>query len=318
MRNAPGAAGPPSQKEMNDANARFWSRDHGANVSGAPGNMAVASDPSERFIGSGPFTQYSSDVTRPSPAALSELNAQVARAKTQGQRDSIEDAWKSYMRGSRDDGSQWRPKQPAVSPSQAPKKDNTDDAGWEGIYSANKGVIGSNPDLIQPGMRLDLGGGQSHVVEKGESLSSIASGAANSSAPVPPVRPAGLGEGYGQGQEPGAAASRNVEQMLKSPTESTNTGATNAPMPPERPSGTGGQAEENAGGGSAPTGWGTLKPPASSGELLGGGGEASGGSYSSGGDLKVSEGPGSAGIHSLAEAGGSGGQTPDQTEKYGG
>lgn len=171
----PGSAGRVTAKEINDANRAHWAKDHGANVSGPPGNMAVASDPSERFVGSGPFDQYRGDVTRPSPAALSELNAQINKAKTQGQRDALTDAWKHYVSGSRDDGSQWKPKQAAISPSRAPKKDNTEDAPWSSLYEQNKGTIGADPNKISPGQMLNMPGGGTHTVAAGETLSGIAS-----------------------------------------------------------------------------------------------------------------------------------------------
>jgi hypothetical protein len=41
-------------------------------------------------IGAGPFDQYREDGQRPSPAALSELNAQHAKAKDCVTRDAIE------------------------------------------------------------------------------------------------------------------------------------------------------------------------------------------------------------------------------------
>ena len=62
-------AGPPTAKEMNDAARAYWSRDakQQYNTSGGHGVEAIASDPSERFIGNGPFDQFGGDASRPSP-----------------------------------------------------------------------------------------------------------------------------------------------------------------------------------------------------------------------------------------------------------
>jgi LysM repeat protein len=188
-----GSAGCPTQRELNDAYAAHWARDAGAAPLGAQGVNkrggmveAVSSDPSEAFLGpGGPFTQFRNDDVRPSPAALGELNRQFARAKTQGQRDAITDAWKSYMSAPRDAASmasQWKPKQPAITP-QAPRKDNTDDerdANWSSLYEANKSTIGGDPNKISPGMSLNLPGGGTHTVQSGETLSGIASTPAGS------------------------------------------------------------------------------------------------------------------------------------------
>lgn len=40
-----------------------------------------------------------------------------------------------------------------------------DSSRWREIYDANKDLIGSNPDLIQPGMELDIPGGSTSDVE---------------------------------------------------------------------------------------------------------------------------------------------------------
>ena len=240
-------AGPPTDTEYNASRAPLGQS--GVNKRGGM-IEAVSSDPSERFVGSGPFDQFRNDVTRPSPAALSELNAQYSKAKLPATRDALEKHWKDYMTGSpsRDAmanaRSPWAPRQGAIPP-QAPRQQETTDAPWTGLYERNASVIGSDPNSIKPGQQLDLGGGQSHTVQAGETLSGIQSQyGGGSDTPTPPSRPAGLGEGYGQGQEPGAAASRNEEKMLASPTESTSSSPT--PTPPTRPSGLGGQGEANA------------------------------------------------------------------------
>lgn len=66
--------------------------------------------------------------------------------------------------------------------------------------------------------------------------------------PVPPHRPEGLDEGAcAQGQEPGEAASRNVEKMLgNTPSSSSSSSSSSStpapegtPLPPHRPEGLG-------------------------------------------------------------------------------
>jgi LysM repeat protein len=68
--------------------------------------------------------------------------------------------------------SPWAPRQSIASPSE-PRKQETHDAPWSNLYEANKSTIGSNPNLIQPGMKLDIGGGDTHTVLPGETLSEI-------------------------------------------------------------------------------------------------------------------------------------------------
>jgi hypothetical protein len=243
----PGSAGRTSNKEaVNDINLRTLRDSAGHNVSGPPQPaMTQGSDLSSAFA---------SELQKIPPgqpaAAQNVLNKHYNAAKTSDARDGIERVWRDFMaRYDARGGNPFAPRQPAH------------DAPWSNLYEANKGTIGGDPNKIQIGQQLDLGGGQTHTVAKGETLSGIASSAASSGAPTPPSRPAGFGESYGQGQEPGGAASRNVQQMLKSPTESTNTGAANAPLPPERPAGLGGQS---AGGGDVPT------PPVKPSEYSGG------------------------------------------------
>jgi hypothetical protein len=231
----PGSAGRTSNKEaVNDINLRALRDSTGHNVSGPPGHMAEASDPAQRNIGSGPFDQYSSDVTRPSPAALSELNSQFNKAKTQSQKDSITDAWKHYVSGSRDDGSQWKPRQAEVH-----------DAPWSSLYEANKGTIGGDPNKIQVGQSLNLPGGGTHTVQSGETLSGIAS------------TPAGTDLGQrslsaergGMESTPAPSGSYSSGGTLKS-SEGAPAGApgahnaANVPTPPTRPTdfGSGGGA----------------------------------------------------------------------------
>jgi LysM repeat protein len=241
-----GSAGPVgTQAAVNDIALRSL-RDKGANVSGPPGHMAEASDPAQRNIGSGPFDQYSSDVTRPSAAALSELNSQFNKAKTQSQKDSITDAWKRYVSGSRDDGSQWKPRQAEVHDAPA----------WQGLYSANKETIGGDPNKIQVGQSLNLPGGGTHTVEKGETLSGIAGGDLGS-------KPLLGGGGEPSGGNYSAGGDLKTGEGM--PNYSSNNSL---------------KVSEGNGvpGNKLPT------------TLMGGGGEPSGGNYSSGGDLKVGEG----------------------------
>jgi LysM repeat protein len=257
----PGSAGRTSNKEaVNDINLRALRDSTGHNVSGPPGHMAEASDPAQRNIGSGPFDQYSSDVTRPSPAALSELNSQFNKAKTQSQKDSITDAWKRYVSGSRDDGSQWKPRQAEVH-----------DAPWSSLYEANKGTIGGDPNKISPGMSLNLPGGGSHFVRSGETLSGIAStpagtdlGSKSLASERGGVSPTGGSYSSGGSLSSGEGAPAGAPGMHN---------ASNAPTPPSRPSEFGGSAQAaespSSSSSSSETPTPPIKPPS-----LGGTGES--------------------------------------------
>ena len=293
-------AGPPTQRELNDAYAAHWARDAGAAPLGASGvnergNMheAVSSDPSERFIGSGPFTQFRNDDVRPSPGALSTLNSEYNKAKTPAARDAIMDAWKSYLTAPRDAvpvGGGFKARQPLIPP-QAPNADNTKDApAWQGLYEANSGGRGAgltDPNKIGVGQELSMPGGGAHTVTSGETLSSIAAGASGgdlgskslaaerggvsptggdyssggqtsgetggttevprslgSSAPTPPVRPAGLG---GQEESGGASSSSGSGAVPTPPVKPASFGGTG-----ESPNGLNPRAAE--GGGASPTG----------------------------------------------------------------
>jgi LysM repeat protein len=290
-------AGPPTQKELNDAYAAHWARDAGAAPLGAPGVNkrggmveAVSSDPSEAFLGpGGPFTQFRNDDVRPSPAALGELNRQFSKAKTQGQRDAITDAWKSYMSAPRDAASmasQWKPKQPAISASQAPKRDDTHDAPWSNLYEQNKGVIGGDPNKIQVGQSLNLPGGGTHVVQSGETLSGIASTPAGTdlgqrslsaerggmeSTPAPSGSYSSGGSlSSGEGAPAGAPGAHNaanvpvppVKPDLSEGSSSSSSSSGETPTPPVKPASLGGTGESpeglnpqaGEGGGASPTG----------------------------------------------------------------
>ena len=316
-RHAPGAAGPPTQRELNDAYAAHWARDAGAPPLGASGvnvrgNMveAVSSDPSEAFLGpGGPFVQFRNDDVRPSPAALSELNRQYSKAKTPQARDAITDAWKSYMTAPCDAASmaaQWKPRQPMIPP-RGPNADNTKDAPWSNLYSQNASVIGSDPNKISPGMKLDVGGGQTHEVQAGETLSGIARqygggsdlgsrSLASETGGVSPTTSAGPAGSYssggdltsGEGAPAGAPGSHN---------------AANVPTPPVKPDlgSSGGESSgwanpakmdysvSNTGSSGPDVSKGVPTPPSCPSDLGSSGGEG-----------------GSSGIHPLASEGGSG------------
>jgi LysM repeat protein len=174
------------------------------------------------------------------------LNRQFARAKTQGQRDAITDAWKSYMSAPRDAASmssQWKPKQPAITP-QAPKASDTTDAPWSSLYEQNKGTIGGDPNKISPGMQLSMPGGGSHVVQSGETLSGIASTPAGTDLGAKSL----ASERGGMESTPAPSGSYSSGGTLKSSegapsgSSATNLGSS-APTPPTRPSELGGSAQ---------------------------------------------------------------------------
>jgi hypothetical protein len=55
-------------------------------------------------------------------------------------------------------------------------KNKTD---WKSIYNLNKAVIGSNPNIIKPGMKLKMPNGSTYSVQPGDTLSKIASNQIN-------------------------------------------------------------------------------------------------------------------------------------------
>ena len=226
------------------------------------------------------------------PAALSELNAQYSKAKTPQARDSIEDAWKAYMRGARDDGgARWKPRQ-SISPAQAPKVNATEDAPWSNLYEANKGTIGGDPNKISPGMELSMPGGGTHTVQSGETLSGIASSGGDlGSKPLLGGGGEPSGGNYSSGgdlkvSEPdtqgmGGLKGGPTTLLGGGGTTSSSSGSGDVPTPPVKPS-------EYGGAGGGETGMGGMKGGPTT--LLGGGGEASGGNYSSNASLKSGEG----------------------------
>jgi LysM repeat protein len=50
---------------------------------------------------------------------------------------------------------------------------------WKTIYNLNKAIIGSNPNLIRPGMKLKMPNGSTYAVQSGDTLSKIAAGQIN-------------------------------------------------------------------------------------------------------------------------------------------
>jgi LysM repeat protein len=58
----------------------------------------------------------------------------------------------------------------------ATAKNKTD---WKTIYNLNKAIIGSNPNLIRPGMKLKMPNGSTYSVQSGDTLSKIAAGQIN-------------------------------------------------------------------------------------------------------------------------------------------
>jgi hypothetical protein len=134
-------------------------------------HMAVASDNSERFIGHGPHGQFQGrpdvdfanelDQLASGATPQQALNAYygaLSRAKTAQARDAIDRVWQAYTRT--------HDMRPSFKPLQ-------DASPWSGVYEANKSTIGGNPNLIQPGQQLNVGGGQTHTVQSGETLSGI-------------------------------------------------------------------------------------------------------------------------------------------------
>lgn len=343
----PGSAGRTSNKEaVNDINLRVM-RDaqHQYNTGGGHGVEAVSSDPSFKAVGSGAFTSFTGDDARPSAGALNELNSRYAKARTSDERDALERDWASYLRGARDDGgARWKPRQPAVSVSQAPKRDDTHDAPWSGLYEANSGGRGaglSDPNKLQIGQELSMPGGGTHTVAKGETLSGIASstsggdlGGRSLASERGGVEPTGGNYSAGGSLKVSEPDTQGMGGMKGGPTTllggggttSSSSGSGDVPTPPVKPSeygGAGGNNETGMGGaGKGPT------------TLLGGGGEASGGNYSSNASLKTGEGwpAGSSsayptggapsggsgeGLKPLASEGGSGGTTNDAKKPRG-
>jgi LysM repeat protein len=221
---APGAA-PPSAAEINEANRKAWQRGAsgqqvqddtaemqfnaraaragqapintqyttgtregghmggvGLNQARGPGVESRSVDPNQNFAIANPFEEFANDRARPSPGAVSALNAAYNSAKSGHEREQIEQHWQSYMQASQNNTAQaqrdlWKPRQAAEMHDASP---------WSGIYEANRQTIGGNPNLIQPGQQLNVGGGQTHTVAKGETLSGISAQYGN---------PTSIGEG---------------------------------------------------------------------------------------------------------------------------
>ena len=112
---------------------------------------------------------------------------------------------------------------------------------WSGVYEANKGVIGSNPNLIMPGQKLDVGGGQTHTVVKGETLSGISQRYGNPSsgfgvtsqggafeAPSHQTTPTPAALNLAHSQEPGGSSSGAIAGQSQVSTGSNGPGGLTA------------------------------------------------------------------------------------------
>ncbi|HEY8138968.1 MAG TPA: LysM peptidoglycan-binding domain-containing protein, partial [Methylocystis sp.] len=158
----PGSASRVTTKEaVNDINLRAPRDSAGHNVSGPPQPaMTQGSDLSSAFA---------SELQKIPPGqparAQNVLNQHYNAAKTSDARDAIERTWKDFSSHYDAKGDNpWRPKQAEAR-----------DANWSSLYEQNKSTIGGDPNKIQIGQSLNLPGGGTHVVEKGETLSGIAS-----------------------------------------------------------------------------------------------------------------------------------------------
>jgi LysM repeat protein len=275
-----GSASCPTAKELNESYRQHWGKDQQTRQPGeanARGGMNEARSMAleQNFSQPNPFEQFGADTVRPSQGALNALHAALNKTKAAHEKEEIAAHYQNYIQGAQHDTDAaqrdlWRPKQPMTSPNMPSKTSATDAPAWQGLYESNKGTIGSDPNAIKTGQELNLGGGQTHTVKSGETLSGIQSQyGGGSDTPTPPSRPAGLGEGYGQGQEPGAAASRNEERMLgNTPSSSSSSSSgSDVPTPPSKP-------VEYGGVGPAPAG--TPAPPSRP-YSLGGGSQGPGG-----------------------------------------
>jgi LysM repeat protein len=317
----PGSAGRTSNKEaVNDINLRVM-RDaqHQYNISGQPQPaMTQGSDLSSAFA-----SELQAIPSGQPNAAMNVLNKHYNAAKDGATRDAIERVWRDFQAhyDSRGD-SPWRPRQPEVR-----------DAPWSNLYEQNKGVIGGDPNKLSIGTQLSMPGGGTHTVEKGETLSGIASTPAGTDLGSKSLS----AERGGMESTPAPSGSYSSGGTLSS-SEGAPAGApgahnaANVPVPPTRPSGLGSSSGGGAGtdlgsksllaesGGGSPSGTtsstnvgtrgqGEFQPPSpgtggayatpshsQSMPNWAGGGEGSG-SYGTGG---------ASGIHPLSESGGSG------------
>jgi LysM repeat protein len=241
------------------------------NISGQPGAEARGSDLSEAFA-----NELDRIPSGQPTAGLNAFNRAYHAAKTSDARDRVERIFRDWRASydARGGMSPFMPRQPAH------------DAPWTGLYQRNAGVIGSNPDVIKPGQELDLGGGQSHTVQSGESLSSIASqygggggsdlGGKSLAAERGGVYPTGGDYSSGGQQSGSTGGATSVPSELGS----------SAPTPPTRPAGLGGQQEASSPSSSSSSGE-TPTPPVKP-ASLGGTGESPSGTITP----EVSEGGG--------------------------
>jgi LysM repeat protein len=267
----PGSASRVTTKEaINDFNLRALSQRDATqqhNISGSPQPAVTkGSDLSEAFA-----SELQAIPPGQPNAAQNTLNKYYNKAKTSDQRDGIERTWKDFSSHYDAKGDNpWRPRQAEAR-----------DANWSSLYEANKGTIGGDPNKIQIGQSLNLPGGGTHTVEKGETLSGIASTPAGTdlgskslaaerggteptggnyssggslkvsegggSVPTPPTKPAEYGGGAQAAESPSSSSSSNSSETPTPPVKPASLGGTG-----ESPSGLNPQATE--GGGASPTG----------------------------------------------------------------
>lgn len=141
-----------------------------------------------------------------------------------------------------DQGLDYHPPQRA-----APRPRMAQDAPWSGLYEANKGVIGGNENLIRPGQQLNVGGGQMHTVQSGETLSGISRQYGN-------PNPASGGASGATYEAPSHQTSPTAGALRAAASQAgggSYAHGSSAPLPPERPAGL---AQQGPGAG-AMRGW---------------------------------------------------------------
>jgi len=263
----PGSASRVTTKEaVNDMNLRSLSQRDATqphNISGPPQPaMTQGSDLSSAFA-----STLNAIPSGQPQAALNAYHRAFHAAKTSDARDAIDKVWRAHQssydaRG----GNPFAPRQPAH------------DAPWSSLYEANKGTIGGDPNKLQVGQTLNLPGGGTHTVAKGETLSGIAStpagtdlGSKSLAAERGGVEPTGgnyssggslkVFEGGGSVPTPSSRPSEfGGSAQAAEPSSSSSSSGT--PMPPTKPASLGGTGESlsglnpqaGEGGGASPTG----------------------------------------------------------------